>query len=370
MKSNSLIPIPLRQRWFDFKTVYLPVIVFGGLCLSIMWMWGRVVAPTSVIGEVESLRANVISTVPGKVVALNVSRMDRVTNGQCVIMLSAVDTLAASNELAVIEADLKILKTRTDISSMGNAGRLAEARISLLDERVKLSMAKVNLVQAQSECIRMEQLFKEKLVPAGGDTRNTLEVAQRDRDLYKAEVEQRTILVEHSESELNELQKKEDTNSSILAASIEKAIDAQKRSFESLNLLIPLKAPMDGYVSSIRCQNGEQVSAGTPLVVIASENAEHVIAWVRQPVTTIPKIGDVVKVRRPLVNAKAVPATIIKVGGQFEPLSPGVMPMNFMSNRVETGLPFMAQLPKNTKLIPGEPVQLDIPRHPRTDDSL
>lgn len=328
-------------------------------------MWSRVVAPASVVGEVEAIRASVISSVPGTLISLNVIRMQRVTNGQCVAVLSTMEPLAASNELAMIEADLKVMKSRMAISDMGNATKLTDTRLALLNERLNVAMAQVNLTQAASEFARTEQLFKENLVPAGGPARNTLELAQRNRDLYKAEIEQRNRLVEQYEAELKNLTALGGANTNALAESIEKDIDAQKRRFESLNLQIPLRAPIDGYVSVIRCQSGERVSPENPILVIASENADRVIAWVRQPVNVMPKVGDVVQVRRPLISAKTIPATIIQVGGQFEPLAAGVMPLNFMSNRVETGLPFLAQLPKNSKLIPGEPVQLDIPKHPR-----
>jgi multidrug resistance efflux pump len=369
MKNNNPIPIPFRQRWLDFKVIYLPLIVFLTLCLAVIWIWGRVVAPTSIVGEVEAIRANVQSPVPGTLVSLNVTRMQRVTNGECVAVMSSFDPAVASNELAAIAADLNVMRSRMAISEAGNVSRLSEIRINLLDQQLQLALAKVRLEQAENELKRAQQLFKEALIPSGGDTKNTLEIAQRDRDLYVAEVDHRKRLVEQCESEIKTLSTLGVVNTNSILSSIDQAIDAEKRRFDGLNQRIALRAPIDGYVSSIRCQAGERINAESPVMVIASENADRVIAWVRQPVTIVPKVGDTVGVRHPMVNNMVIPAKVIQVGGQFEPLSSGVMPMNFMSNRVETGLPFLAQLPKNSKLIPGEPVQLEIARRPRPEGS-
>ena len=98
----------------------------------------------------------------------------------------------------------------------------------------------------------------------------------------------------------------------------------------------------------------------------------HVIGWVRQPVTIQPMVGDVVQVRRPLFNGKSVSAKIIQVGSQYEPIAPtlSVIPLGTTSSRVELGLPFLVQLPKNARFTPGEPVHLTLPKRPRPDIAL
>lgn len=372
MKKLSPIPIPLKQRWQDFKTLYLPVITFVLICGVVFLMWGRFITPSAVVAEVEPIHANIISTVPGTIVALNVTRLQHVTNNQCIAVLNMVDSVTASNELAMIEADLKVMRSRIKVSDSGNVDNLAEMRRQLLVQRLDLNLAKVNLQQAESELNRAQQLFNEKLIPAGGATANTFEIAIRNRDDYRTEVEHRQKQVDQTEADLKHLQALGTNVTSEADEAIAQAIEAQKRHFESLNLNIELRSPMNGFVSAIHCQNGEKVAAGVPLAVISAESSDHVIGWIRQPVTIQPMVGDVVQVRRPLFNGKSVSAKIIQVGSQYEPITPAlsVIPLGSASSRVELGLPFLVQLPKNARFTPGEPVHLTLPKRPRPDVAL
>jgi len=375
MKKLSPIPIPLKQRWQDFKTLYLPILTFVSICGAVFLMWGRFITPSAVVGEVEPIRANIISTVPGTIISLNVTRLQHVTNGQCIAVLNMVDPTIASNELAVIEADLKVMRSRIKVSDSGNVNDMTEKRRQLLVERLDLNLAKVNLQQAESELNRAQQLFNEKLIPAGGSAGSsayTYEMAVKNRDDYKAEVAHRQKLVDQTEADFNQLQSLGTNVTSEADEAIAKDIEVQKRHFESLNLNIELRSPMNGFVSALHCQNGEKVAAGVPLAVISAESSDHVIGWVRQPVTIQPMVGDVVQVRRPLFNGKSVSAKIIQVGSQYEPIAPtlSVIPLGTTSSRVELGLPFLVQLPKNARFTPGEPVHLTLPKRPRPDIAL
>jgi multidrug resistance efflux pump len=68
------IPIPARQRWRDFRVSWLPPLTFMLLVTVIGWMWVRYVAPTTIIGEVETVRANIASVVAGTIQELKVAR--------------------------------------------------------------------------------------------------------------------------------------------------------------------------------------------------------------------------------------------------------------------------------------------------------
>ena len=76
------IPIPPRQRWREFRVVYLPPVTFLALIGIICWMWSNYVQPGAIIGEVEMVHANIISTVNGTVLNLKVDYLQAVTNGE------------------------------------------------------------------------------------------------------------------------------------------------------------------------------------------------------------------------------------------------------------------------------------------------
>src|ERR1043165_559294 len=99
------IPVPARQQWREFRIVYLPLVTFSVLVLLIGWMWVRYVAPATIVGEVENARAGIISTVAGTIRELKVDRLESVTNGQELAVLTAHDPEQINAEVAAVEAD-------------------------------------------------------------------------------------------------------------------------------------------------------------------------------------------------------------------------------------------------------------------------
>ena len=100
------IPTPPAQRWREFRIQMLPIVTFIGVMIGVVLLWQQYVLPTNIIGEVESIRANVISTVPGTLKELKVTRFDRVTNGQIIAVISTMDPELFQTSLHAIEADL------------------------------------------------------------------------------------------------------------------------------------------------------------------------------------------------------------------------------------------------------------------------
>src|ERR1044071_4603949 len=90
-KDLTPIPIPPRQQWREFRVVVLPIITFSVLVVMIGWLWVRYVAPANMIGEVETKRASIISTVAGVVQELKVDRLASVTNGQELAIVAVCD---------------------------------------------------------------------------------------------------------------------------------------------------------------------------------------------------------------------------------------------------------------------------------------
>lgn len=232
MKHPSPIPIPFSQRWHDFKTAYLPILTFLLLCGTIFWMWGRYVTPSNIVGEVEAVRAHVISLCPGTLQELKAERFQHVTNGQCLAVIKLMELDGSTN-------------------------------------------------QPDAHCI----------------------------SLY---------------------------------------------------------SPMDGFVSDINYVCGENVMAGSHILVVSAECADRVLAWVRQPITQTPKVGDHVKIHRPRLGQPAISGKVIQVGHQFEQVHPSLLPANSSQAKQELGLPFLVQLSPDAHMTPGEPVQLKFSGSSRT----
>src|SRR6185436_9795074 len=106
------IPTPPAQRWREFRIQALPVLTFIAVLVCVVVMWDRYVVPANLIGEVESLRVNVISSVPGTLRELKVARFQHVSKGEEIAQISTMDPELFQAELRAIEAELKLLRAR------------------------------------------------------------------------------------------------------------------------------------------------------------------------------------------------------------------------------------------------------------------
>jgi|ERR1051325_5166615 multidrug resistance efflux pump len=127
VEKQKPIPIPLRQRWHVFRVSFLPVLVFAGLVITIGWTWTRYVAPATVVGQVEIVRSNIVS-VADTVREINVQRDEAVSNGQVLAVMTAIEPDQLQGELAAAEANLRLMKARTDWDRTRNPSNYSRLR--------------------------------------------------------------------------------------------------------------------------------------------------------------------------------------------------------------------------------------------------
>lgn len=365
------IPIPWRQRWREFRVAYLPLLMFTALLLGIGILWSRYVHPSSIVGELESTRISIVSSLPGTLQSLRVSLLQPVTNGQLLAEVAVTDPQTLQAELQAAEADLRLLQVRMSLDHAREADGQRRLRLDLMTERINLGLAQIRLRQAEGEFDRVKALFDKQLIPQGlnqsgdgtdGRFNYGYDVALRDRDALRAEVNERLRLVADLEAGLAATASATNAPSGVQFAdsAVENAIRAQHLVLEQTLKPIKLHASMDGFVSSISNRPGDLVMAGKPVLTLSANHNDRVIAWVRPPVTSRPQIGDQVTVRRMDMGRISTTGTVIEVGGQLEPMSASLQPAGGNSARVEVGLPILVRLTDPGDLLPGEAVQLEV----------
>ena len=351
MEDFSPIPVPRQRRLQVFRESYLPIIVFVALVLVITWMWGRYVQPASIIGEVEVVRANIVSTVDGTIQEIKVDYLQAVTNGQELVVLSVA---GAAGEMAVAEADLRLMKVRMDLDRTRNLDSYSRLRTDFILEQSNLELARVRLKQADAEFERSQKLFDDKLI-----SRSIYDLALRDRDALREEIAAREKTVAELQRGVERMQATDLTDVKPTDDVIEQGIAAQGKLLE-LNMV--LRSPIDGFVSSVSNRPGEKVMAGSPILVVSGAQSDRIVAWVQRPVTVRPQPGDLVEVRRTMFSVAPFEASVLAVGGQLEPISPtAYWPIVKFG---EVGLPLLIKSPKVLEMIPGEPIQIRIKSSP------
>ncbi len=359
------IPIPPRQRLREFQVIYLPVVSFAVLLVVIGWMWVRYVSPATIVGEVETVRSKVITTVAGTLQELKVDRLSSVTNGQLLAIISVLDTNQIEAEAAAATADLQLMKARMDLDRVRNANGQAQLRAEVQLEQLSLEVARIHLVQAEGELQRTKKLYDDQLTARGaGAARNDFgyDVALRDRDTLRAEVAAREKTVAGLQADVERLQAAGAANVGAPDATIEQAILKQRERLDRLERAFELRSPIGGFVSVVDHLPGEKVMAGETIAVVSAEKSDRILAWVRQPVTIRPNPGDMVEVRRGVIGEPPFQAMIVKVGKQLEPINPTAVPLAATLQQAEFGLPLIVKAPDIVDLIPGEAVQMRVIR--------
>lgn len=352
MPAPNPIPIPSRYYWRDKRMTVMPPVTFVLLVVTILWMWRTYVHPPSLVGEVEAIRVNVVSTLAGTVLELRVDPLQHVTNGQPVAVIATTESDAMQAELKAIEADLELTKARLMLDSDRNRQGYDQMQVQLLNDRMQLGIDQTNLSLAESEFNRAEQLFNSKTLIS----EQMFEMARAKRDALRVTVSARTRLV----AEMDGLLASHDpqvlgTNQNKAIAA---AIQAEQDRLLALQKPLVLKAPINGFVSSISKRAGERFTAGLPIAVVSASEATRIIGWVRQPVLERPSPGDLMEVRTRRLPGRALQVRVTAVGGQLEPVSAAALPFTPPGNRVEYGLQVLLQLPSGSDLIPGEMVSL------------
>src|SRR5262245_7502381 len=308
MNSLPPIPTPPAERWKDFRLQGLPVITFALVTAAIVFLWNQTLAPGTFTGEVEVVQENVASLKPGQVVDLSVEQFQSVKAGDVIAHVITTDPKIIEASLAVIRAEVELLKIGMDpvLNQHRDAVNYQQFRLSWLAQRVDLASARVRLQFADSELQRVAKLFEEKIVPLGipqnrnQDNVTGYEVALRDRDALRTEVEERSNLVAEMEQKLQNLKVPDNwenpqTTSPAISAAV--AVQEEKlRLMEAQMSPSTLKAHMDGVVIKIFHRNGEAIVAGDPILTLTAARGQRIIGYLRQPLPFEPKSGDPGKV--------------------------------------------------------------------------
>jgi multidrug resistance efflux pump len=364
MSALPPIPTPAKQRWQDFRLSGIPVIVLLATIGAVIFIWNANLVPSTIVGEVQGVDANISSTLEGQLTELNVALFDRVTKGQTLgkVRLISQETLASM--LAAATADLQVLRVRMIQDQGRNDHSYLQLRIDLLDQRILLETGKIRLDQAEKEFARMSNLFTANVIQPGlrenGDS--GYEVALRDRDALRIELDEKTKLVAEMEQTLTPLRPTTppDKNPAVNDV-IDAAIAAKEEELRQTEGAHVLRAPIDGIVTSILRRAGENITAGEILLTVSSDRPDRIIGYVRQPLAIVPKEGDQVEVRTRNTHLQRANASVLKVGPRLELFSQPLRIRGFDSSQ-ERGLPLLISLPEGLNVRSGEIVDLVLQR--------
>ncbi len=233
-------------------------------------------AIVSASGKIQPKRlVNISADTPGRVVNLAVNEGDRIHKGQFLLQI-----------------DPKSLSTRVDSGSAS-----LQANIQTLDQmRQSIETARAQLVQAQQNLTRQQELWKQQLT-----TREALDKADNDLRVAQSSVQEREKLMKPQESRIAQER-----------ATLESArYDLSK---------VRIESPIDGIVTRRNIQEGETAvvgtmnNAGTVLLTLADMSI--IQAEVEVDETNIPNVelGQRAKITIDAIPDKSFKGHVSEIG--------------------------------------------------------
>jgi len=312
-KQTIPTPLPLLLRRVRYQMVPILTLVISLALAS--WLWVRRGGSVTAIGAVSSLQINVNAKIDGLLVELprKVQIFDSVTAGE---VLARLDS-------SHIEAQIQ-----------RETERLNEVRRQLeLLNKVKTknpTTAPTTATPASANNVTAP------IVPLKGSARAAI---------VKAEV---------AETDDDELLNNPMLQNKFTLEMLANSYQAKIQELEQKILAQDIKAPISGTIVTIHRYPGQAVNAGQAIMTIASEKGEYIITYVRQTQVIQPTPGMTVN-----VHLRSAPRTlhshVLSVGPAIEKVPPD----HLRDPRItEWGLPVHIAIPPDTKLRPGELVDL------------
>ena len=185
--------------------------------------------------------------------------------------------------------------------------------------------------------------------------------SKADYDLAKAEFEALKAKIKMYNQTIATLTTFVETAEAKGGVDIEATIKAAKEAYMAeleKSQRTPLHSPMSGVITDVYKLKGEGVLAGEAIVRVSGTDTTRILAYIRQPITHRPTVGDKVVVRTRTKPPTKRDSQILKIGSQIESVRATMLPSD--NTALITGLPVLIQLPADLKLFPGELVDISI----------
>ena len=231
----------------------------------------------TLVGVVRTTEIRVAPEVGGQLVTINVQKGDHIKAGDVVAQLSAIELSAA---VVQARAALDAASAQRDNVYAGVRAEEVASLASAIDK------AKSRLDYAQSELAR-----KTQLVPVDAASQQDLDQAQNDFATARADVAE--AQANHAAAVAGPTREERAIADAQVKAAA-RAVEVLERRLDKTTL----RAPSDGIVSVIVAEVGENVTAGQPVLTIATTGKQWLSFNAREDMLHGLTVGDKVEVVR------------------------------------------------------------------------
>ena len=348
------IPTPVSTRWREFRVRFLPIMVVG-VCGFFVWkLWTDMPSATAIRGIGEGQVSIIASPHDGFVELVAVPQRGLAKAGEELLTIQPYDPAA---RMEMLQSQLQISRLALEPTLTDrNAVNFEQLRIEALRLRGELVTAQANLAMVERVLPRHKLMAEDKLI-----TQDLFDATLRNRDVYQGQVKELTSTLAEIESRLKDLSRfseGEQSSTNSLLSDLLPRFEAQLQAAQTNWNAVTLIAPISGEVNYFRNVH-EFVRAGEQLVMINSDRAERVVAYVKQPMTFDPEVGMPMRVTTRNRNRISFDTYVAQMGARVEVITnalayiaPGAI--------VDSGLPLILPVPDNVHIRPGEVVDVEL----------
>ncbi len=199
MSTLPSIPIASRIRWRRWRQHGGPPLVVALAIAACFFLWKQSSSQGALSGIADGVRSLVTSPQQGLLQQVLVGPYEMVKAGQPLAILQPIDPRA---QLDLFQAELQLNRLRHEpLLAERSAVDFERIRLDLRRAEADLAVARVNLERAENEVRRNEPLYREKLV-----SEDVYDLSLKNRDMYRAQVEENAKLVSETRTRLDRLQ--------------------------------------------------------------------------------------------------------------------------------------------------------------------
>lgn len=345
---GNRIPIPLRQRWQRFRYQLLPMVIFSVGIVVTCWLWQRQGRQPNAIGAVEAVRVEAACSRDGVVVPLGRPHWSLFESVRAGELIARLDDRPVRAQLRTLQAQL--LRIRAEVPAAESqlvledaerlsdhrresarlAWRVEQLRLNVLDRRTAIQVDRVELKRRQIRINALEPLVPQNAVPR-------LEFLEEQLLHARLSEQIKENLIAISEAKLEEQQnalrleafpKPIQAELQRLLAPLRADISVQEAKIDEVRLQVDsldILAPISGTVTIVHAWPGQAVTAGDPIVTIASEHGRYIVSYIRQSQRIEQRVNTPVLLRLRGSRESSTTSLIDLLGPQFEPIPPHLL---------------------------------------------
>jgi multidrug resistance efflux pump len=339
---EQLVTPSRAQRVDDFKRRTMPLLVWSVCAAIVLVMLVGRAQRFDYIGMAQSPEYEISASGGGMIEAVVVDLFDDVSPGDVVVKLDDALVMAS---IHTSEATIRLLNAELEATGAqllsGTGGGMAGwkgdlRRFQIDEEQRRLDILSLRVVtegdHVEAERLGLELARAETLLDAGLINRNEYDITRLMHQEVRERIDTNLVLLEQTQAEYNAARERRENfeqdlpqqaSDEPLLQPLRAAIAVEGQRLHEIELQrasLTLRSPVVGSVSQILGRRGQSVVPGEPIIMIAEQSVQEIVAYLAE------EDGLQVRENTPVIISSRggshtlAKSVVLRVGPSIQPL--------------------------------------------------